>query len=153
MKQVILTIVILIACSISSNARSIVKESETFTIHTNEIAELNLDMNKSWTITYGEANKNIVVYKINTKKGEEYIVRNNFFEVLYCNTKKGFGVKQIRNRQCEVDPILTGYVINNNEMLKQAQMSPKKLSEEKALSYIAGFVPHLLNENYKHLLK
>jgi len=152
MKQVLTTAALLIVLSLSLNARSIVKESEIFTIHTNDIVELDLDMEKSWTIAYSQASKNIMVYKVSTKQGEEYIVRNNFFEVRYTNTNKGFGVKKVKNNQREIDAILTSYVINNDEMLKQGILSATKLTEEKALSYIASFVPHLLNENYKHLL-
>ncbi|HKK82140.1 MAG TPA: hypothetical protein VJ909_07820, partial [Prolixibacteraceae bacterium] len=85
-------------------------------------------------------------------KGEAYIVRNASFEVRYINTNKGFGVKRINNKHSEVPYEITNAVINQNEMKNQSLLSPKQLSEEKALDYIASFVPFLLNDNYKHIL-
>lgn len=152
MKQVLVTIVILIALSFSANAKSIVKDTESFTISTNDVSTVDLNVEKSWTIEYSDANKSIQVFKVTTKKGEEYIVRNQFFEVRYSNTEKGFGARKIKGSQSKVDYTITENVINTEEVQKQAVLSSKKLNEEKALSYIAGFVPYLLNENYKHLL-
>lgn len=152
MKKVISIFAILSVLMINSAlAKSIVKDTDNFTISTNEVSNMN-SMNHSWTIEYATANKSFEVIKEKTKKGEEYIVRNEFFEVRYVNTNKGFGVRKIKNSQSEVNPLITQNVINSDEMLKQSLLSSSKLNEEKALSYIAGFVPFLLNENYKHLL-
>lgn len=155
MKQLVITTAIFIALSISVlnvNAKGIVKETETFTISTNDAVELNLNTTQSWIIKYSDAGKQINVVKNQIKNGEEYIVRNDFFEVRYTNTNKGFGVRKIKRNQNSIDPIITESVISNNEMVKQSLLNSNKLSEEKALNYIASFVPHLLNKNYTHLL-
>ncbi|MBN2805359.1 MAG: hypothetical protein JXR22_01770 [Prolixibacteraceae bacterium] len=145
MKRVLSIIVMLTVLMVNvATAKSIVKETERFTISANE--------ETSWTIEYNAPEKGVEVIKLNTKKGEEYIVRNKFFEVRYVNTEKGFGARSIKASQSTIDPIFTDNVINANELSKQASLSAVKLDEEKALSYIAGFVPFLLNENYKHLL-
>ena len=152
MKKVISIFAILSVLMINSAvAKSIVKDTENFTISKNEVSNLN-SMNHSWTIEYGTDNKSFEVIKEETKKGDEYIVRNQFFEVRYVNTDKGFGVRKIKSSQSQVNPLITENVINSTEMTKQSLLSSSKLDEEKALSYIAGFVPFLLNENYKHLL-
>ena len=153
MKRVLSIVAILIVLSVSvSTAKNIVKETETFTISANDHTSVDQSMDKSWTVQYNAVNKGFEVIKMMTKNGEEYIVRNNFFEVRYVNTEKGFGVRRIRNSQSKVDSIITDNVINNDELTKQSLLSSEKLNEEKALSYIAGFVPYLLNENYKHIL-
>lgn len=155
MKNLVITSAILIILSISFlnvNAKGIVKETESFTISTNDAVELDLNTIQSWTIEYSEASKNINVEKYNTKNGEEYIVRNDFFEVRYTNTNKGFGVKRIKRNQSTIDPMINEAVINYSEMTKQSLLNSNKLSEEKALNYIASFVPYLLNKNYSHLL-
>lgn len=150
MKQVILTIAILLVVAVSANAKHIVKDTENFTISTVDINTDNVDA--SWIVEYSQEANNIEVFKVNTKKGEDYIVRNQFFEVRYTNTDKGFGVRHIKSNQRKVEVTLTDAVINGDAMYQQATLSSQKLTEEKALSYIAGFVPHLLNDNYKHLL-
>jgi len=152
MKRVLSIVAILIVLSVSvSGAKNIVKETETFTISAND-HNVDQSLDKSWTIQYNTANKGFEVIKVTTKKGEEYIVRNSFFEVRYVNTENGFGVRRIRNSQSKVDSIITDNVINENELTRQSLLSSEKLNEEKALSIIAGFVPFLLNENYKHIL-
>lgn len=152
MKHLFLTIALMAMVAVSAQATGIVKETETFTISTNDNVDLNQNFDKSWTIEYGENNKNIQVFKVTTKKGEEYIVRNQFFEVSYVNTKNGFGVKNVKRAYSTVDPRINNNVINSDEMKNQSLLSSKELSEEKALGYIAGFVPYLLNDNYKHIL-
>lgn len=147
------TIVILFAISgLNANAKGIIRETENFTISTNDNLENDNGLQKSWTIAFGEQGKTIEVFKHETKNGEEYLVRNKFFEVRYTNNQKGFGVKKVRNNQIIVDPIINSVVINENEMHRQMLLSSEQLNEEKALNYIASFVPFLLNENYAHLL-
>lgn len=121
-----------------------------FTINANENLELNID--KSWTIEYGNTQHSIFIVKELTRAGEEYTVRNKFFEVRYINTPNGFGVRTVKKNQRTVHPQINEKVINEDEMKNQTLLTSSQLSEDKALQYIASFVPFLLNENYKHLL-
>lgn len=141
---------IIIVGAFNANARQVVTVSENYTISTNASIDLSVKSTKSWVIEYGE--KQIKVYKNETKKGEEYIVRNEFFEVMYVNDAKGFGVRDIRNKYARVAYQINNAVISAKQMEQQEILSPKKLDEEKVLNYIASFVPFLLNENYKHIL-
>jgi hypothetical protein len=152
MKRVLIISIVAFLFAINTQAKNIVKETNTFTIITNEDVQPAGEAVNSWVINYGENNKQIKVFKNTTRKGEEYIVRNASFEVRYINNDKGFGVKWISNNQSEVPYEITKAVINQAEMKNQSLLSPKQLSEEKALDYIASFVPFLLNENYKHIL-
>ena len=153
MKQIIITIAILftmVMVSFQADARQVVISTENYTISTDATINYSSNNEKSWIVAYGE--KQIMVFKHETKKGDEYIVRNNFFEVRYVNTQSGFGVKQIKSKQAKVASEITNVVINPAQMEQQAILSPDKLDEEKALNYIASFVPFLLNDNYSHLL-
>lgn len=152
MKQILIISIIAIFFTVSIQAKNIVKETSTFTIISTSDVEMVSEAINSWVINYGENNKHIEVFKNTTRKGEEYIVRNASFEVRYTNTSKGFGVKWINNKQADVPYEITRVVINESEMKNQSLLSAKQLSEEKALEYIASFVPFLLNENYKHIL-
>lgn len=152
MKRVFIISIVAFLFAINAQAKNIVKETNTFTIITNEVVQPAGEAINSWVIKYGEENKQFEVFKNTTRKGEEYIVRNANFEVRYINNDKGFGVKWINNKQSEIPYEITKAVINQTEMKNQSLLSPKQLSEEKALDYIASFVPFLLNENYKHIL-
>jgi hypothetical protein len=153
MKQTIFATTILLITIVSAfnaNARQVVTANENYTISTDASIDLSVNSSKSWVIEYGE--KQIQVYKHETKKGEEYIVRNEYFEVMYVNDSKGFGVREIKNKHAKVAYQINSAVICTKQMEQQEILSPKKLDEEKALNYIASFVPFLLNENYKHIL-
>jgi hypothetical protein len=43
-------------------------------------------------------------------------------------------------------------VLNQEEVKKQAIITPNKVDDETALGLIAGFLPQLINEGYTHLL-
>jgi hypothetical protein len=156
MKRVLnlVAVVVLIFVGVTvSNASNTIKQTDSFTIVANDdVALNNVPFQKSWTIAYGDAGKNVVVLKRTTKKGEEYLVRNEFFEVRYLNTEKGFGVRLVRNADSKVDYTINSLVLNEAMMAQQSLIWSEMLTEQKALEYIADFVPTLLNENYKHLL-
>lgn len=156
MKRVLnlVAVAVLIFVGVSvSNASNTIKQTDLFTIVANDdVAINNMPFQKSWTIAYGDAGKNVVVLKRTTKKGEEYLVRNEFFEVRYLNTEKGFGVRLVRNADSKVDYTINSLVLNEAMMAQQSLIWSEMLTEQKALEYIADFVPTLLNENYKHLL-
>lgn len=155
MKSLIITIAtmfLFLITVINSNATGVVKETDSFIINTNDNFEAGNHALKSWTIVYGDQGKKIEVFKDVTKKGEEYIVRNDFFEVRYTNGTNGFGVRKIRNKQMKIDVTINNAVINTDQMQKQSILSPEQLTEDKALNYIASYVPFLLNSNYTHLL-
>lgn len=155
MKQFVLSIAILAIISftgLSLNAKGIVKQTESFTILTNDAITFESNFDKSWVVEYGDQNKSITIYKRSITDGEEYIVRNNYFEVRYTNTSKGFSAKTVKRSDSKVNQVINQAVINQEQLSQQSLLSSQKLSEEKALGYIAGFVPNLLNEDYKHIL-
>jgi len=155
MKRIIITniiAIVMLMVTVQLNAREIVKQTDSFIITTSESIEYSKNFERSWTIAYGEADKQIKVYKNTTKHGDEYLVRNDFFEVRYINTNDGFGVRKMRNSQMMVDQLINSAVVSDVQMKQQSVLSPVKLEEEKVLNYIASFVPFLLNENYSHIL-
>jgi hypothetical protein len=153
MKQATLTtsiLFIVMMFAISVSASQVVSTTDSYVISTETVVGLDTNIEKSWVVAYGE--KQIKVYMNETKNGEEYIVRNDFFEVRYVNTHKGFGVRELRGKQAKVASEIISAVINPLQIQQQAMLSQVKLDEVKALNYIASFVPYLLNENYSHLL-
>ncbi len=155
MKKVLSTVavfMILMTSVFTTMAKGILVETDTYTIFTNEAVATDVNFEKSWTIEYTSTEKAITVLKRATKNGDEYLVRNNFFEVRYTNTDKGFSVKRVKGSDSKVDATINDAVLNAEMFGQQALLSSEKLSEEKALGYIAAFVPQLLNDNYKHIL-
>ena len=68
---------------------------------------------QSWEITYGESKRPVQVLLKETKKGEEYIIRTNYFEVKYVNSENIADdfANSIMNE-------INGYVDNFNTALK-----------------------------------
>lgn len=135
-----------------AQAKTTIKATDAYTISYVDEAEAASNSLQTWMIAYGDENKNIEVHKNIIRNGEEYIVRHEFFEVRYVNTSSGFGVKRLRGNQQQVSTVIVNAVLCNTQLKQQQMLWNETLSEEKALDYIASFVPHLLNENYKYLL-
>jgi len=155
MKQVFSTIAILILLMVANSSvfgKGLIAETESYSIYSTELIASDANFDKSWVVEYGNSNKLITISKRVVNDGEEYIVRNDFFEVRYTNTSKGFSAKMVKKNDSRVNTVINDAVINKDQMEQQSLLSQQKLSEDKAISYIASFVPYLLNDNYKHLL-
>ena len=87
-----------------------------------------------------------------TKKGEEYIIRTNYFEVKYVNSEKGFGARAMKVTDMIVPENLNAQVVNAQELGRQEVISLSKVDRQKALDLIAGFLPELVNSQYKNIL-
>lgn len=107
---------------------------------------------QSWLITYGESKRPVEVLLKETKKGDEYIIRTNYFEVKYVNSEKGFGARPMKVTDLIVPESLNAQVINQAQLASQKVISMKKVDRQKALDLIAGFLPELVNEQYKNIL-
>ena len=83
---------------------------------------------------------------------KEYVVRSEYFEVVYTATKQGFGVSPLPRSMREVPSAINSSVLNKEQLEQQKILSPNQVSEEFALELIASYLPDLLNEGYKHLL-
>jgi hypothetical protein len=133
-------------------ANNVVKTADNYRIVCSDTPVMHNEMPQSWLIEYAANTKFIEITKHSTKRGEEYIVRHEFFEIRYLNTSRGFGVRKVKRSQQHVDPVIVNAVINQAQMEQQYLLWNEKLSEVKVLDYIASFVPFLLNEQYTHLL-
>ncbi|HKJ44149.1 MAG TPA: hypothetical protein VKA27_18775 [Sunxiuqinia sp.] len=107
---------------------------------------------QSWEITYGESKRPVQILLKQTRRGDEYIVRSKYFEVKYVNSEKGFGVQYLKNGELIVPENLNYQVINAHQMDSQKVISMNKVDQQKVLKLIAGFLPDLINEQYKNIL-
>lgn len=107
---------------------------------------------QSWEITYGESKRPVQILLKETKKGDEYLVRTNYFEVKYVNLKKGFGVQPMKVSDLIVPENLNKQVINQEQMDRQKVITMSRVDREKALELIADFLPELINNQYKNIL-
>ncbi len=80
------------------------------------------------------------------------MVRNDFFEVCYAITSKGFGAKKVRTSWSTVPRQINSVVLNKEQLKRQEVISPNKVNDETALGLIANFLPDLINDEYTHLL-
>ncbi|QZE13697.1 hypothetical protein K4L44_14165 [Halosquirtibacter laminarini] len=118
-----------------------------------EVSSIDTDALNMWELNYGNINEGVHIEKNFTNNGTEYIVRGEYFEVRYVNTKHGFGVRQLKGYKAKVNRQITAAVIDQNQMNNQRIICPVGISDAKALNLIAAYLPDLLNENYRHILK
>ncbi len=107
---------------------------------------------QSWEITYGESKRPVQVLLKETKKGEEYIIRTNYFEVKEGEFEKRICPRPMNVADMIVPENLNAQVINDQELGRQEVISLSKVDRQKALDLIAGFLPELVNSQYKNIL-
>lgn len=107
---------------------------------------------KVWTIGYSDQEKPITIALRTVGNVKEYVVRSQYFEVIYAADDKGFGVRKIHSSQREVPAKITKAVLNQKQFENQVIITPNRVSDDYALGLIASYLPDLLNENYLHLL-
>lgn len=143
--------VLLFACSFTF-ANSTENETVEFAITPVENLYLGKSVEKLWTISYSKQEKPVTIALRKVANGKEYVVRSEFFEVIYASDKKGFGVKKIHTSLKEVPGKINTSVLNKQQMQNQKILTPNKVSDAYALDLIASYLPDLLNGGYKHLL-
>lgn len=138
----------------SSFSFAIPTEKETNEIAITPIENLYLgkSVEKVWTISYSELEKPITIVLRTVANGKEYVVRSEFFEVIYVSDKAGFGVKKIYAPLKEVPTKINSSVLNKQQIQNQKILTPNEVSDAYALSLIASYLPDLLNDGYKHLI-
>lgn len=144
--------VALFVCSLSVMASGKSTFVDDYKISSKENFEPSKTYQQSWEITYGESKRPVQVLLRETKKGEEYIIRTNYFEVKYVNTERGFGARSMKTGEMIVPENLNAQVINSNQLNSQEIISMSRVDREKALGLIAGFLPELVNDQYKNIL-
>lgn len=112
-----------------------------------------LNVSKAWNLKYANTqNVPVTIEMVSTKKGVDYVVYSNYFEVVYSCCKNGFGVRNIKHSMSRINPDMIVNVLDENQMLNQKLIVPQQVSEEKALGLIASYLPDLLKEEFKYLL-
>ncbi|HAH26013.1 MAG TPA: hypothetical protein DCL77_20010 [Prolixibacteraceae bacterium] len=112
----------------------------------------NADFQRGWVIAYGESKNPVHVYLKETRKGQEYLVRSNYFEVKYVNGPQGFGVKSTNASESSVSESLNSAVLNQEGLNNQKRFSEEAIGSDKVLDMIASYLPDLLNEQYNSIL-
>lgn len=107
---------------------------------------------KCWEITYGESKNPVHIFMKETKKGQEYLVRTNYFEVKYVNGPNGFGVRMITGKECAVSETLNTAVLNQSQLDNQKCINSGTIENDKILEMIASYLPDLINEQYNSIL-
>ena len=126
--------------------------SSVFEITPVENLFLGKNIEKVWTITYSEQEKPLTIALQKTGKNFAYVVRSEFFEVIYSSDQNGFGVKKVAHANRTVNNRINFSILNLDEMNRQRILTPNPVTEEYALGLIASYLPDLLNEGYKHLI-
>ena len=150
-KKAMLTIAFMAIFSYSYTVVAMGNTGESYTITAVETAT-NAAVT-TWDLQYSESGNSLKIF-LTEKNGEkEYTVRGKFLEVSYVMNKNGFGARAVKNNKSVIPAEINSKVINGQQLIQQRIITPEQIDNEKALNLIAGFLPDLLNENYKHLLQ
>ncbi|MFV0377208.1 MAG: hypothetical protein ACK5JD_07890 [Mangrovibacterium sp.] len=126
--------------------------NENYKILTDATAVSGKNAAQSWNIVYGESKRPVTVTLKQTKAGDEYVVRNNYFEVKYVNSAKGFGVREVRGIDQRVPADLNFKVLNSLQLNNQRIISGTKIEDQNVVDMIASFLPELINDEFKNIL-
>ena len=113
----------------------------------------NLENSSAWNLKYSES-ENAIQITLSENNGEkEYTVRSKFLEVAYVLNKNGFGARLVKAGKSQVPAQILEKIINPDALKNQKVISTTQINNETALGLIASYLPDLINDNYKHLLK
>ena len=135
--------------SFANSAKRVTNEFEIIPV---EDLRLGNSIEKVWKISYSEAETPVTIALRSVGDVKEYVVRSQYFEVLYVMDNEGFGLRKIPASLKEVSDKIISKVLNKEQMKYQRILTPDKISEAYALELIASYLPDLVNEDYKHLL-
>ncbi len=147
---------VFIACffiaTVYAGAVEINKGVRNYEIEAVDNAQLGMDVEKVWNLTYEGSENHITVTKRSTSGETFYIVNSSHFEVCYLSSSKGFGARTVKKAWSNVPRQINSVVLNAEELKRQQTLSPGRIDDEKALGLIASYLPGLINEQYVHLL-
>lgn len=152
--RIILSLVLVALTTIATNLYASSNEAfnDNYRISTVDVSAQSADVAQCWDIVYGDSSRPVKVFLKQTKKGDEYIVRTNYFEVKYVNGAKGFGVRELAGSEVRVPADLNYKVLDLINLNNQKVISASKLAEDQVLETIASFLPELINDQYKTIL-
>jgi hypothetical protein len=128
------------------------KANNEFEITPIENLHLGKSIEKVWTINYSQLDKPVTIALRTVATGKEYIVRTNYFEVVYVEDNNGFGVRKMDPTVKEVPETITSSILNKQQLKTQKTLTTKEVSDDYALQLIATNLPNLLNDPYLHLI-
>lgn len=139
----------IVICHMSVSGNAITVLNNDFTITATD----NSGNSQAWNLKYSESENafNITMSENNGEK--EYTVRSKFFEVVYVMNKNGFGARMVKAGKARVPGQIIEQILNQNALKNQKIISIDPINNESALNLIASYLPDLINDNYKHLLK
>lgn len=137
---------------LTSSAGSSKSGSSAFEITPVENLYLGKNIEKVWTIGYSDQEKPVTITLHKNGNKKEFVVRSEFFEVVYSLDNTGFGATKIKKSKSEVPTKISSSVLNKQQMQIQRIITPDRISDEYALGLIASYLPDLLNKGYEHLI-
>lgn len=147
-----LAFVVFLFASTLSYANLVGEEANEFEITQVENLFLGKSVEKVWTIGYSEQEKPVTIALRTVGNVKEYVVRSQYFEVIYASDEEGFGVRKIHPFLREVPGKICSSVLNKQQMQNQRILTTDKVTDAYALGLIASYLPDLLNDGYLHLL-
>lgn len=137
---------------VASTSIATTTKNSAFEIKPVENLYLGKNIEKVWTVAYSQQENPVTITLTKNGSAKEFVVRSEFFEVVYVSGKEGFGVKCLDKSDCQVPVAISSSVLNKEQLKYQRIISPEPVADDYALELIASYLPDLLNDGYKHLI-
>jgi hypothetical protein len=139
--------IVICQVSVSGNATAALNASFTIT------AADNAGTSSAWNLKYSESENAFSITMSENNGEKEYTVRSKFFEVVYMMNKNGFGARMVKDSKAQVPVQILEKILNQDALKNQKIISSEQIDNEVALNLIASYLPDLINDNYKQLLR
>ncbi|MDP4183534.1 MAG: hypothetical protein Q8862_00035 [Bacteroidota bacterium] len=107
---------------------------------------------KAWILKYEKSNHEIVVAIDQLKKGKNYIVKTDRFEIQYSCNGTGMGVRKVSNSYSTIEYERNYGKIDDTQFGYQRKLTLEDKNGEDDLGIIACYFPRLLKKEYQYVL-
>ncbi len=135
----VLTLVVAVLFSVNMIAEN---EYAPFAVET---AVANQNSESVYTLTKTDAEQPYIITVKHGKKGSDYLVQADGFEVLYQERDGKFGVAFVDEKEAAIGKEEMYKKLNRTEFLKQRVITNNSKTEAEYVALIGAYLPYLLN--------
>lgn len=159
LKSVVFVFAVLFTLSFSANVKAnpIQGSSNTWLgnytlVPSQKAVSINGKEYQAWILTYEKGGQKVIIAIDKKKKGENFIVKTDRFEIEYTNNEDGVGVKQVSPNYSSIDYDRNYGKIDDVQFDYQKKLTAGVKEDSEVLGMIACYFPRLLKKEYQYVL-
>ncbi len=159
LKSVVFVFAVLFTMSFSAKAEATPVEGNSNTwlgnytlVPSQKAVSINGKEYQAWILTYEKGGQKVIIAIDKKKKGENFIVKTDRFEMEYTNSEDGVGVKQISPSYATIDNDRNYGKVDDTQFGYQKKLTIGIKEDNEVLGIIACYFPRLLKKEYQYVL-